>query len=181
MREAIMRYSTLYSGAAIMAAFMQAAPVFAAPGDSFEGVGTAAAEVTDPTTIRRVADLRFGRFASPGTASTIRINVDSSFNATGAVVSSTGMAQPAGGRGPAQFVVQQAGNRGGTVFIPASVILTNGSANMTVNAITGRLVVIAGIGRNRIYRLDMGGTLQINGNQAPGAYRGEFDVTVIYN
>jgi hypothetical protein len=52
---------------------------------------------------------------------------------------------------------------------------------MTVNAITGRLVVIAGIGRNRIYRLDMGGTLQINGNQAPGAYRGEFDVTVIYN
>ncbi len=176
-----MRQLNLCSGAAILAALMQAAPAIAAPGDGFEGTGTARAEVTDPATIRRINDLRFGRFATPGTASTIRINVDGSFNATGDVVSSTGMAQPASGRGPAQFVVEQAGNRGGTVFIPGSIIITNGSANMTVNAITGRLVVTSNAGRNSIYRLDLGGTLRINGNQAPGAYRGEFDVTVIYN
>ncbi|KPF63645.1 hypothetical protein IP79_07055 [Porphyrobacter sp. AAP60] len=158
-----------------------AAPVSAEPGDSFQGSGTAAAEVADPITIRRISDLRFGRFASPGNASTIRVNVDGTFNATGEVVSSTNMAQPAGGRGPAQFTVDQAGNFGGTVFIPSTVIITNGTANMTVNAIAGRLVVISGVGRNRVYRLDMGGTLRINGNQAPGAYRGEFDVTIIYN
>ena len=91
------------------------------------------------------------------------------------------MAQPASGRGPAQFTVEQAGNRGGTVYIPSSISLTNGAANMTVNAITGRLVVISGVGRDRVYRLDLGGTLRINGNQAPGSYRGVFDVTVIYN
>jgi hypothetical protein len=176
-----MRFSRLYMGAVALAASLCAAPAAAEPGDSFEQSGTVAAEVADPITIRRIADLRFGRFAAPGNASTIRVNVDGTFNATGEVVSSTAMAQPASGRGPAQFTVDQAGNRGGTVFIPSAVIITNGSANMTVNAITGRLVVISGAGRNRVYRLDLGGTLQINGNQAPGAYSGDFDVTVIYN
>ena len=173
-----MRHPKFIAAALALAA---SAPAFAAPGDTVESSGTAAAEVADPATIRRVADLRFGRFATPGNPSTIRINVDGSFNATGEVVSSTGMAQPADGRGPAQFIVEQAGNRGGTVFIPGTIIITNGTANMTVNAITGRLVVISGVGRNRVYRLDLGGTLRINGNQAPGFYRGEFDVTVIYN
>ncbi|MBI1402876.1 MAG: DUF4402 domain-containing protein [Porphyrobacter sp.] len=176
-----MRYLNLFGGAAMLAAAVQAVPAAAAPGDSFQGSGTATAEVTDPATIRRVSDLRFGRFASPGAASTIRINVDGSFNATGEVASSTGMAQPASGRGPAQFIVEQAGNRGGTVYIPGTIIITNGGANMTVNSITARLVVTSGVGRNRIYRLDLGGTLRVNANQAPGAYRGVFDVTVIYN
>lgn len=176
-----MHHSHHIIAAASLTAALLAAPAAAAPGDSVEGGGAAAAEVADPATIRRIADLRFGRFAAPGNASTIRINVDGSFNAAGDVASSTGMAQPASGRGPAQFVVEQAGNRGGTVFIPANIVLTNGTANMTVNAITGRLTVTSGVGRNRVYRLDLGGTLQINGNQAPGAYSGEFDVTVIYN
>lgn len=175
-----MRQLTLFFGAALAAAVL-AAPAAAAPGDNAESSGTAAAEVADPATIRRISDLRFGRFASPGNASTIRINVDGTFNAVGEVVSSTRMAQPASGRGPAQFVVEQAGNRGGTVFIPANISITNGSAAMTVNAITGRLVVTGGVGRNRVYRLDLGGTLRINANQAPGSYRGEFAVTVIYD
>jgi hypothetical protein len=176
-----MRLYRLCIGAIALPALLLAAPAFAQPGDSFQGSGAAAAEVADPITIRRISDLRFGRFASPGNASTIRVNLDGTINATGDVVSSTAMAQPASGRGPAQFTVDQAGNFGGTVFIPSTVIITNGTANMTINAITGRLVVISGVGRNRVYRLDMGGTLRINGNQAPGAYRGEFDVTVIYN
>ncbi len=165
----------------MLAAGMLAAPAVAAPGDSVDGTGLAAAEVSEPITISRRADLRFGRFASPGNASTIRINVDGSFVAVGDVASSTGMAQPATGRGPAQFIVEQAGNRGGTVFIPGSILLTSGSASMLVNAITARLVVISGVGRFRVYRLDMGGTLRINANQAPGRYRGEYDITVIYN
>lgn len=176
-----MRHHQIYMGATALAASLLAAQASAEPGDSFQAGGAAAAEVADPATIQRVSDLRFGRFASPGTASTIRIAPNGTFNATGDVASSTGMDQPADGRGPAEFTVEQAGNAGGTVFIPSNIIITNGSSNMTVNAITGRLVVISGIGRNRIYRLDMGGTLQINANQAPGSYRGEFDVTVIYN
>jgi hypothetical protein len=176
-----MRHPKITPATLALAASMLAVPAAAEPGDSADASGTAAAIVADPATIRRIADLRFGRFASPGNPSTIRINVDGTFNATGEVVSSTRMAQPADGRGPAQFIVEQAGNFGGTVFIPGTIIITNGTANMTVNSITGRLVVISGVGRNRVYRLDMGGTLRINGNQAPGNYRGEFNVTVIYN
>jgi hypothetical protein len=156
-------------------------PSLAAPGDSTQDTGTAAAVVADPITIQRLADLRFGRFASPTTASTITVNVDGSFSASGDVASSTNMAQPAGGRGPAQFSVEQAGNRGGTVFIPGNITITNGPNSMLINSITARLVVISGFGRNRVYRLDLGGTLQVNANQAPGFYLGDFDVTVIYN
>jgi len=176
-----MRSSRYSFWATALTALMMAAPVSAEPGASAEGSGVAAAEVVDAVTIRRVSDLRFGRFASPGNASTIRINLDGTFNATGEVVSSTALSQPGSGRGPAQFTVDQAGNFGGTVRIPNTIIITNGSANMTANAITGRLVVVSGIGRNRVYRLDLGATLRINANQAPGTYRGEFDVTVIYN
>ena len=176
-----MAKSKFLSGAIASVVSMLACSASAAPGESVEGSGTAAAEVAEPTTIQRVSDLRFGRFASPGNPGTIRVNVDGTYNATGEVASSTGMPQPADGRGPAQFTVEQAGNRGGTVFIPNSIILSNGTATMTVNSINGRLVVLSGVGRNRIYRLDLGATLQVNGNQAPGYYRGEFDVTVIYN
>ena len=176
-----MRHPTSYLGAAALAAACLATPAFADPGSTTEESGAASATVADPATIRRISDMRFGRFASPGNASAIRVNLDGSINAFGDVASSTGMAQPADGRGPAQFVVEQAGNRGGTVFIPGSITITNGSANMTVNSITGRLVVLSGVGRFRVYRLDLGGTLRVNANQAPGQYSGDFDVTVIYN
>ncbi|KWV91482.1 DUF4402 domain-containing protein [Erythrobacter sp. YT30] len=157
------------------------APAVAAPGDTTQESGVASATVADPITIQRVSDLRFGRFASPGTASTITVNVDGSFSAAGDVASSTNMAQPASGRGPAQFTVEQAGNRGGTVFIPGNITITSGANSMLINSITARLVVISGFGRNRVYRLDLGGTLRVNANQAPGSYLGDFDVTVIYN
>ena len=127
-----MRHHKFLLRALALPASMLAVPALAAPGDSFESNGTAVAEVADPATIKRVSDLRFGRFASPGNPSTIRINVDGTFNATGEVASSTGMAQPAEGRGPAQFTVEQAGNRGGTVFLPGTIVITNGTANMTV-------------------------------------------------
>ncbi|MBD2843116.1 DUF4402 domain-containing protein [Erythrobacter rubeus] len=176
-----MRKHPSYAIAAAIAALLAPQSAFAEPGNTVQESGAAAAEVADPATIQRISDLRFGRFASPGTASSIRINVDGSFDAVGDVASSTNMAQPASGRGPAQFRVEQAGNRGGTVFIPGDITLSNGSATIGVTNITGRLVVISGFGRQRVYRLDMGGTLQIEGNQAPGSYIGDFDVTVIYN
>ena len=156
-------------------------PVLAAPGDSTETSGDAAAEVVEIIAIRHVADMRFGLFASPGTASTLTVAPDGSFSATGDVVSSTNMPQPTGGRGPAEFIVEQAGNQGGTVFVPGTITVSNGAQTMVVNSITGRLVVISGTGRDRVYRLDLGGTLRVNANQAPGSYVGDFDATVVYN
>lgn len=163
------------------AALVVAVPAFAEPGDTVQETGTAAATVADPITLQHIADLRFGRFASPTTASTIVVNVDGSFSASGDVASSTGIDQPASGRGPAQFRVEQAGNRGGVVYIPGNIGISNGAASMTVTNVTGRIVRTSGRGRFSVYRLDMGGTLQIGANQAPGSYIGDFDVTVVYN
>lgn len=166
--------------AGILALAGAATPAFAEPGTSDQQAGAAAAEVADPITIQHISDLRFGRFGSPATASTIQINMDGTFTSTGDVTSTVGMPQPATGRGPAQFRIQQAGNFGGFVEIPNSIVISNGSSTMTVTNITGRLVVISGFFRWRVYRLDMGGTLQIDANQEPGYYLGDFEVTVTY-
>ena len=176
MRSAISTFLATIASFVVLSA-----TAHADPGVTSEGGGTAAAIVADPITLQRLADLRFGRFASPTTPGTIQINPDGSFSAAGDVASSTGMAQPASGRGPAQFRVEQAGNRGGTVYIPQDITLASGPAAMDVTNITARLVVISGFGRTRVYRLDLGGTLQVKANQAPGRYRGEFDITIIYN
>lgn len=158
-----------------------ASPALAEPGSSAQGTGTAAATVANPMNIQRVSDLRYGRFASPSTASTIRIDPDGAFLPTGEVAASTGIAQPATGRGPAQFSIQQSGKRTGQFDLPTEIILTNGSETMTVTDITSELTQISKSGRDQVYRLDLGGTLQIEGFQAPGYYVGEFDVTVFYN
>ena len=153
----------------------------AEPGDSAQESGVAAATVADPMNIRRVSDLRFGRFASPSTASTITIDPDGTFAPTGEVAASTGMAQPADGRGPAQFLIDQSGKRTGQVDLPVEIILSNGSETMTVINLTSELTQMSKSGRDQTYRLDIGGTLQVEALQAPGRYVGEFAVTVSYN
>ena len=166
---------------ALLGGLWWSSPALAEPGRSAQETGAAAANVAEPITIQRLADLRFGRFASPSTASTIQITPAGAFNPAGDVVSSTQMAQPANGRGPAQFRVRQAGNRGGTVRIPNTITLRSGGNSMDVTDVQGRLVVTSGFGRFSVYRLDLGGTLQVKANQAPGSYIGDFDVTVVYN
>ena len=158
-----------------------ASPVAAGPGDSAQETGTAAATVANPMNIQRISDLRFGRFASPSTPSSIRIAPDGAFFPTGEVAASTGIAQPSSGRGPAQFSIRQSGKRTGQIDLPSEIILTNGSDTMTVIDITTELTQIAKAGRDQTYRLDVGGTLQISDFQAPGYYVGEFDITVFYN
>lgn len=152
----------------------------AEPGDTMQNSGTAAAVVVDALTIQRLANLRFGRFAAPTTASTLRIGSNGTVTPSADIASSIGMAQPSDGRGPAQFRIELAGNRGFTAYIPGSLSITNGTSNMVVNSVEGRLVRIVNRGRQSVFRLDMGGTLQVNANQAPGQYSGNFTVTVVY-
>ena len=157
-----------------------AAPAHAEPGDTQTTQGSATATLADPLSLQKIADLRFGRFAAPKTASTIRIASDGTITPTGDVVSSMGMAQPPDGRGPAQFRVDMDGNRGFIAFFPRRITISNGTSSMLVNDIGGRIVRIRGGGRDSVYSLDMGGTLNIEANQAAGQYAGDFDITVLY-
>lgn len=156
-------------------------PAQAEPGDTAQTTGTAAATVANPMKIRRLSDLRYGRFASPSTASTIRIDPDGTFVPTGEVAASTGIAQPPSGRGPAQFEIEQSGKRTGQVDLPQTITLFKGADTMTVTNLQFDLTRISQSGRDQVFRLDVGGTLQVGAMQAPGYYRGDFNVTVYYN
>ena len=57
---------------ALLGGLCWSSPALAEPGTSAQETGAAAANVAEPITIQRLADLRFGRFASPSTASTIQ-------------------------------------------------------------------------------------------------------------
>lgn len=144
------------------------------------GSGTASATVVDSLQITRIANLRFGRFASPTTTSTLRVSMTGAVTPSADIASSINMPQPPDGRGPAQFRIELDGNRGFTAYVPGTLTLTNGSASMLMNNWEGRLVRIVNAGRNSVYRLDYGGTLRINPNQAPGQYSAVLTVTVVY-
>lgn len=145
-----------------------------------EAEGTAGAAVVAPSRVTRIADLRFGAFASPATASTLRVGVDGSVVPTGAVASAMYVAQPPEGRGPAQFRIEQDGSFFFIAYYPRSVTISSGADSMLVDNTTARLVRTSTAGRNSEWRLDMGGTLNIGANQSPGSYSGDFVITVLY-
>lgn len=175
-----MPHFRLLAGAGILACAAYPSCAHAEPGQSMQSAGSAAAEVVEQVQIQRLANLRFGRFATPSTPSTLRVAMTGAVTPSADLASSLSMAQPPEGRGPAQFRIEMDGNRGFTAYIPASLTISSGSANMLVNAVEGRLVRIVSAGRQSIYRLDMGGTLRVGANQAPGQYSGTFLVTVVY-
>ncbi|MEW4448910.1 DUF4402 domain-containing protein [Qipengyuania sp. JC766] len=172
---------------AITAAMALGLTVGAAPATAQEQAsqeeGTVGGTVVAPSRVSKLADLRFGAFAAPDTASTIRVRTDGGIQATGAVAATMNVPQPAGGRGPAQFRIEQDGRLFFNVYYPRTIQISNGSASMTVNNTTARLVRTSTsglLGLGSIWRLDMGGTLNVNANQAAGRYSGDFVITVTY-
>ncbi|WP_271079298.1 DUF4402 domain-containing protein [Aurantiacibacter sp. MUD61] len=175
-----MRYHLVLFAAASIGLAGIATPAQAQQNDA-QMEGNAGGTVVSPSRVRHLADLRFGAFASPETASTIRVDVDGTVVPTGAVVAGMNVDQPPEGRGPAQFHIEQDRSRFFTAFYPSQIIITNSaSASMLVNNTTARLVRTRQRGRNSEWRLDMGGTLNIVGNQPTGSYSGDFVITVAY-
>lgn len=63
-----------------------------------------------------------------------------------------------------------------TVSVPASVTISNGSQNMTVDLV-GSDASVTGVASKNIY---VGGVLHVGGGQATGAYSNTYTVTVTY-
>lgn len=142
--------------------------------------GSASARVIGPSRVMWLADLRFGAFASPATASTLRVETDGTVVPTGGVATTMNVPQPAGGRGPAQFHIEQSRSRFFTAIYPSTVVITSGSDSMLVDNTTIQLTRTRQRGVNSEWRLDMGGTLNIDADQAQGSYSGDFIITVVY-
>lgn len=134
--------------------------------------------VLRPLTLVKTADLDFGSLISSPTAGTATVDA-----LTGAVTTAGGVTPAPGTTSAAQF----AGARSlrGPVIIriptePISLTRSGGTETMVVSdwTLDGHQTRI--VGANEAFEFNVGGTLYVDANQAPGTYVGTFLVTVNY-
>ncbi len=141
---------------------------FAQSNDS--ATANAAADIVSPIDIEPVSDLNFGKVAN-NTAGTVVVATDG--NASGlAQIGTTSTTA-------ANFNVTAANGFSYKISLPESVELASGANKITVDT----FVHNAGStpkGTGNAETLAVGATLNVEANQAAGAYTGTFDVTVTY-
>lgn len=171
-------------GAAL--ALASASTALAAPGDTATGSGQASVVVIRPLQLAKARDIDFGRIGAATTGGTVTVNAS-----TGACAK-TGAILHFGGCTAAEFVGMGQQNGLVTIDLPGTVQLTGPGAPMTMNTLRldtspdlgGIILPLFGIYRinptSGIFDFRVGGTLNVNANQAPGRYNGTFQVTVNY-
>lgn len=163
-----------YCGMALLAAFA----CFLLPNHAFaQENADSSAVVLQPLELVNVSDLEFGSIITNNNAGTVTIsatNDDRTFS--GGLIGGT--QDGAAARfltfgGPLQFIFVSRG--------PLPVLTRDGGtetmnvSGLTLNGPTFRFLDAAGV-----LDLRIGGTLQVPANQAPGTYRGTFQINVTY-
>lgn len=142
--------------------------------------------VVEPLSFFRVQDLNFGEMYSGPTAGVVRVTPDGARTATGGVTLIGTSHQPArfAGMGVYNQLVRI---RMGAASIP----ITGPGTPMTVSQFeigsTPNTVILStawttfGLGSpTGMFNFPLGGTLNVNANQAPGSYSGTFSITLEY-
>lgn len=134
--------------------------------------------VLRPLTLVKTADLDFGSLVSSPAAGTATVDA-----LTGAVTTAGGVTPAPGATSAAQF--EGARSLRGPVIIriptePISVTRSGGTETMVVSdwTLDGHKTRV--VGANEAFEFNVGGTLYVDANQAPGTYVGSFSVTVNY-
>jgi hypothetical protein len=178
---------------------LAATPAVAAPPVA-TAKGTARAVIVTPLTLVKSYDMNFGRLLASSTAGTVRIDPVTNGCSTTGGVTEHGSCQYA------QFVGMGTKNMKARVSMSGPVQLTGPGAAMTLdtfvigassnitfqgntNSNGNGIGLTNGNGNQRysidsstgIFVLNIGGTLHVNANQAPGIYNATFTVTVQYN
>ncbi|RYF99317.1 MAG: DUF4402 domain-containing protein [Caulobacteraceae bacterium] len=135
--------------------------------------------IISPMTLSKTADLAFGTIIKPNAGNgtvTIASGADT------VAVTGTGTASM-GTASRAKFTVGGEGGQTYSVTVPATMTMSNGSNNITVNltpsATTGTLS--GSLGGNGTQTFQVGGNFSLASTQATGAYAGSFNVTTAYN
>jgi Domain of unknown function (DUF4402) len=176
---------------ALAAGFGQ--PALAGPTDTGAAAAVAEVAVMEPLQLVKMRDLDFARIGPTPTAGTVVLNPnDNSCTATGGLLHiGTCQAAVFGGMGARRMIVR--------INAPTTITLTGPGQAMVIDTITLDTVPDLqlqpngngnGNGNgNRRYRIvsnsgifafNLGGTLRVNANQAPGVYSASFDVTAVY-
>lgn len=151
-----------------------ATSAFAQTQNSAVFTSNATVNITTGISITRVSDLLFGDI------------VPSTTSAGTVVISPVGVRTPTTvtlGNGPygnATFDIQKSGggNPHFTVTLPATVTISNGAANMTVDTFTSDYPA-TNAAQKLPFTLHVGATLHVAANQATGSYSGTFNVTAV--
>ena len=138
---------------------------------------TATATIMTPITITKDVDLNFGNLAVNATAGTLDLATNNNRSVTGGVT-----LMPGGTITAASFTVTGVPAATYSISLPASIVITDGTHNMTVDGFissptpTGTLT----LGSSTLL---VGATLNVLASQAAGIYTNttDLDVTVNYN
>lgn len=138
----------------------------------------ASATIVGPISLTRTAHMNFGNVAVGASSGTVVLTPEGTRSATGGVTlpASTGTV------GAAAFTVGGVDTYTFAITLPASVVISNGANNMTVDTFTSTPSGTGVLGATGA-TLTVGATLNVNAGQAAGNYTSAtpFNVTVNYN
>ncbi|GAB5487575.1 MAG: hypothetical protein Pars2KO_11450 [Parasphingorhabdus sp.] len=157
--------------AAVASSVLAASVMGAGAAHAATASADASANILEQIQIDKTSDLGFGTIVTGTTASTVAIAADGS-RSCGTVLVCSGATSAAG------FNVT-AGTIGRTVNVSAdtSVTLTNPDGDTMTASLSPSVATIVLDGTDSF---SVGGTLNVDANQADGLYEGSFDVTVNY-
>lgn len=164
-----------------------AAPASAQTATGDTESATAEANIVRPLTFFKIKDLEFGRIISSGAAGTVRIHVNGTRTSTGGVT----LIGSSSEYHPAEFAGQGGLLRVVFLSTPSGTVwLTGPGQRMRVRNFevgsTPTAILNAGntrfsiTGPSGVFEFPLGGILDVNANQAAGAYTGTFTVTANY-
>jgi hypothetical protein len=142
---------------------------------SATATATASARVLTKIQLTKTSDLNFGDLVAGAALGTAVVNTAGVRSSTGGVSLAVGTVSQAA------FTVQGEPNKSYTIAIPASVTISSGANNMTVNTFTSNLASPATLPAGGSQALNIGATLNVGANQATGSYTNTFNVTIAYN
>jgi hypothetical protein len=138
---------------------------------------SASAYIIVPISIDKTTDMNFGNIVAPTANGTVIL--DYANNVTSGNVNFPSIV---GTRSSARFDVEGEANMTFAIDYPASIVLNNGSNNMTLN-IDSQAGIASTLDGSGIKEIVFGGELEVSAGQAQGLYTNTtgFTVTVSYN
>ncbi len=136
---------------------------------------SASARVLAKIQLAKVTDLNFGDVVAGASLGTAVVDTAGARSSTG------GVSLAAGTVSQASFTVTGEPSKSYTITVPASVTISSGGNNMTVDSFTFSPSSPATLPGGGSDTLNIGATLHVAANQATGSYTNTFNVTVAYN
>ncbi len=146
----------------------------------YNATASASATIITPITMSLLSNMNFGNVAvAAGTGGTVKMDT------LGNRLPASGVTLPAtsGTVSAASFTVSGAAGYTYSISFPLSCVITDGTHNMTVDAINSNPATTGTLGSDGTQKLEFGATLNVNAGQAAGAYTNTtgLSVTVNYN